>query len=30
MPELLENRKGILEFLKKYYNSVVLDLEVRS
>lgn len=29
MPKLLENRKGILEFLKKYYNSVVLDLEVR-
>ena len=29
LPKLLENRKGILEFLKKYYNSVVLDLEVR-
>lgn len=29
MPKLLENRKRILEFLKKYYDSVVLDLEVR-
>ena len=25
----IENRKRILEFLKKYYDSVVLDLEVR-
>lgn len=29
MPEFLKNRKKILDFLKKHYNSVVLDLEVR-
>jgi len=29
VPLLIENRKRILAFLKKYYDSVVLDLEVR-
>ena len=30
MPLIIKNRKRILKFLKKYYDSVVLDLEVRS
>ncbi len=29
MPLIIKNRKSIFEFLKKYYDSVVLDLEVR-
>lgn len=29
LPKLLEQRKAILHELKKYYNSVLLDLEVR-
>ena len=29
MPLIIKNRKRIFEFMKKYYDSVVLDLEVR-